>query len=124
MFFANTLDDDAGLANVQWTYLGVAGFVGLLIILFFLAPFPEITDADMGAQELEITQLSSKPFRKQYNLFFGVFSQFCYVGAQVAVAGYFINFATEAGKSAAEACKWTPLLHIKREVLLIDVLRS
>ncbi len=52
VFFANTVDTQEGLRNVQWVYLGVACFVACLIILFFLA----------------------------------VWSQFCYVGAQVAVA--------------------------------------
>ncbi|CEL04011.1 hypothetical protein ASPCAL05145 [Aspergillus calidoustus] len=103
VFFAHTVDDDQGLKNVQWVYLGVAGFVGLLIILFLFVPFPEITDADMGAQEAEISDHDSGPFRAQYTLFLGVFSQFCYVGAQVAVANYFINFAVEAGKDKAEA---------------------
>ena len=36
-----------GLKNVQWMYMGVAGFVWLLISLFFSAPTPEVTDADM-----------------------------------------------------------------------------
>jgi len=95
------------LKNVQWVYLGVACFVALLIILFFLAPFPEITDADQQALEAQIaaTSVDPGPFRKQYNLFLGVWSQFCYVGAQVAVAGYFINFAMEAGRDAAQSCK-------------------
>ncbi|PGH13520.1 hypothetical protein AJ80_06270 [Polytolypa hystricis UAMH7299] len=105
VFFAHTLDTDAGLKNVQWVYLGVACFVGLLIILFFLAPFPEITDADMTQQESDITEgaIDPGPLRKQYNLFLGVFSQFCYVGAQVAVAGFFINFCLESGRTAAES---------------------
>jgi FHS family L-fucose permease-like MFS transporter len=38
VFFANTVDDEQGLKNVQWVYLGVACFVALLIILFFFAP--------------------------------------------------------------------------------------
>lgn len=71
---------------MQWVYLGVACFVGLLIILFFLAPMPEITDADMGVQETEIGDYDPGPFWKQINLFLAVWSQFCYVGAQVAVA--------------------------------------
>ena len=79
---------------MQWTYLGVACFVGVLIVVFALAPFPEITDADMHLQEHEIEQVDPGPFRKQYNLFFAVWSQFWYVGAQVALAGYFINFGT------------------------------
>jgi MFS transporter, FHS family, L-fucose permease len=45
----------------------------------------------MSRQEVEIADHDSGPFRKQYTLFLGVWSQFCYVGAQVAVAGYFIS---------------------------------
>ncbi|KAF8860648.1 MFS general substrate transporter [Acephala macrosclerotiorum] len=101
VFFAKTVDTDQGLKNVQWVYLGVACFVGLLIILFFLAPMPEITDADMRTQELEIAEYDPGPLRKQLNLFLAVWSQFCYVGAQVAVANYFVNFCEEAGKDAS-----------------------
>lgn len=36
-----------------------------------------------------------KPFRKQYRLFHATFAQFCYTGAQVAIAGAFINYVTE-----------------------------
>lgn len=36
-----------------------------------------------------------KPFRKQYRLFHATFAQFCYTGAQVAIAGAFINYTTE-----------------------------
>lgn len=109
VFFANTVDTDAGLKNVQWTYLGVACFVFLLIILFWLAPFPEITDADQEALEGQITDRDEDtgPFRKQYTLFLGVSSQFCYVGAQAAVAGYFINFCEEAGRSPAASCRFS-----------------
>jgi len=32
-----------------------------------------------------------KPLWKQYRLFHAAFAQFCYTGAQVAIAGYFIN---------------------------------
>ncbi len=37
-----------------------------------------------------------KPFRKQYRLFHATFAQFCYVGAQVGIAGAFINYVTES----------------------------
>lgn len=103
VFFASTVDTDQGLKNVQWTYLAVACFVFLLLILFFLAPMPEITDADMGTQELEIAEYDPGPFRKQINLFLAAWSQFCYVGAQVSVANYFVNFCEEAGKSASDS---------------------
>lgn len=62
------MDTNAGLKNVQWTYLGVACFVVLLIILFWLAPFPEITDADQEALEGQIDQNENVgPFKKQTN---------------------------------------------------------
>lgn len=105
VFFAKTVNTQQGLKNVQWVYLGVACFVALLIILFYIAPMPEVTDADMHVQAQDISDEDIGPFRKQYNLFLGVWSQFCYVGAQVAVANYFINFCEEAGYSPATSCK-------------------
>ena len=33
--------------------------------------------------------------RSRYRLFHAAFAQFCYTGAQVAIAGYFINYVTE-----------------------------
>ena len=36
-----------------------------------------------------------KPFRKQYRLFHAAIAQFCSTGAQVAVAGAFINYIVE-----------------------------
>jgi FHS family L-fucose permease-like MFS transporter len=68
-FFAHTVNNSQGLKNVQWTCLVVACFVGLLLILFVLAPMPEITDADMGTQEVEIAEYDPGPFRKQDNFF-------------------------------------------------------
>lgn len=85
-----TEDDPENLDNVQWTYLGIAIFVFLLAVVFFFAPLPEVTDADMALQGEEsagLTGYADKPFRKQYKLFFGVLAQFCYVGAQVGIAG-------------------------------------
>jgi MFS transporter, FHS family, L-fucose permease len=78
---SRTVNTDAGLKNVQWTYLGVTCFVVLLVILFWLAPFPEITDADQEALESQIVKgnENTSPFKKQYNLLLGVWSQSCYV---------------------------------------------
>lgn len=53
----------------------------------------------MADGELQIaineTGYIDKPLRKQYRLFWGVIAQFCYVGAQVAIAGYFVNYVIE-----------------------------
>lgn len=53
-----------------------------------MSSIPEITDADMAFQANEAhTNEDSKPFWKQYKLFHAAFAQFCYCGAQVAIAG-------------------------------------
>ena len=77
---------------MQWVYLAIACFVFLLAIVFFMSSIPEITDADMAFQAEEThAGESSQPFRKQYRLFHAAFAQFCYTGAQVAIAGYVIK---------------------------------
>uniref|UniRef100_L2FX78 Glucose galactose transporter n=1 Tax=Colletotrichum fructicola (strain Nara gc5) TaxID=1213859 RepID=L2FX78_COLFN len=105
VFFSHTEPND--LSKVQWTYLGIAAFVFLLAAVFFFAPIPEVTDADMALQAEQsaaLTGYQDKPMRKQYKLFFGVAAQFCYVGAQVGVASQFINYAVEsAGLTHSEA---------------------
>ncbi|KAL0933193.1 glucose galactose transporter [Colletotrichum truncatum] len=94
VFFSHTEPND--LSKVQWTYLGIAAFVFLLAVVFYFAPIPEVTDADMALQAEQTEGFQDKPMRKQYKLFFGVAAQFCYVGAQVGVASQFINYAVES----------------------------
>ena len=50
-----------------------------------------------------VAEYNSGPLRKQYSVFLGCWCQLCYVGAQIAVAGYFINFTMKAGQSAFKA---------------------
>ncbi|RDW82492.1 MFS general substrate transporter-19 [Coleophoma cylindrospora] len=96
VFFLKTGEDAKALRNVQWVYLAIAIFVFLLAVVFFFANIPEITDADMEYQATETHgDLSVKPFRKQYRLFHAAFAQFCYTGAQVAIASYFINYVVQ-----------------------------
>lgn len=103
----NVHGKDTDLSNVQWTYLGIAAFVFCLAVVFYFSPIPEVTDADMALQAEQCASLTGyvdKPLRKQYKLFFGVAAQFCYVGAQVAVASQFIKYAQEsAGLTASKA---------------------
>jgi len=97
----------SSLQNVQWVYLAIAIFVFLLAIVFFFAPIPEITDADMAYQaELSVdddTGFEDLPLGKQYTLFYGILAQFCYVGAQVACAGYFINYTQSVKPGTSKA---------------------
>ncbi|ORY19705.1 glucose/galactose transporter [Clohesyomyces aquaticus] len=106
VIFKDVGSDDNSLQSVQWVYLGIACFVFLLAIVFFFAPIPEVTDADMAAQSEETsgtTGYIDKPLSRQYTLFWGVAAQFCYVGSQVAIAGYFIHYVTEVKPSLSSA---------------------
>jgi FHS family L-fucose permease-like MFS transporter len=103
VIFKNVGTDGKSLEAVQWVYLGIACFVGLLAVAFYFAPLPEVTDADMADQAEMTTGRTNgetnyvdKPMRKQFTLFWGVAAQFSYVGAQVAIAGYFINYYEQA----------------------------
>ncbi|KAL1616057.1 hypothetical protein SLS56_011572 [Neofusicoccum ribis] len=96
VFFKDTGDSVNSLESVQWVYLAIGIFVFLLAAVFFFAYIPEVTDADMAAQAEDThTGSSDKPFRKQYRLFHAAAAQWCYTGAQVAIATYFINYVTE-----------------------------
>ncbi|KAH6622487.1 major facilitator superfamily domain-containing protein [Boeremia exigua] len=108
VFFKDTGDSAESLRNVQWTYLATAVFVFLLAIVFYFAPIPEVTDADMAFQAEETRAgTDDKPFRRQYRLFHATFAQFCYVGGQVAIAGAFINYVTEVkGTSSATGARY------------------
>ncbi|KAF5656024.1 mfs fhs l-fucose permease [Fusarium heterosporum] len=102
--FFNNLDDNAALANVQWVYLSIAVFVLILACLFYISKIPEITDADMAFQAQEThSDADDKPFYKQYKLFHASFAQFCYTGAQVAIASFFINYATEMRQNTSDS---------------------
>jgi MFS transporter, FHS family, L-fucose permease len=94
VIFKNVGENGESLESVQWVYLGIAVFVGLLAVVFFFAPIPEITDSDM-ADQAEMTSATTgyqdKPMRKQFFLFWGVAAQFSYVGAQVGIAGQYSN---------------------------------
>lgn len=100
------------LETVQWTYLAVGCFVFLLAVVFYFAPIPEITDSDMAdGEELGRnfeTGYQDKPLYKQYILFWGVAAQFCYVGAQVAIANFFINYVEVVSLSRSPPLAITP----------------
>jgi MFS transporter, FHS family, L-fucose permease len=53
----------------------------------------------------QATGYVDKPLRKQFTLFFGVAAQFSYVGAQVGIASFFINYYVQArpGVSVTES---------------------
>ncbi|KZV79668.1 MFS general substrate transporter [Exidia glandulosa HHB12029] len=87
-------ENQNNLHTVQYVYLGV-GLLGIcLIVLFFFCKLPEITEAQLQ-ENLEATGAEVKPLWKQWHTLFGAFTQFCYVGAQVALASFVLFYITE-----------------------------
>ncbi|KAI1754680.1 MFS general substrate transporter [Xylaria castorea] len=99
-----TFNDSTALENVQWVYVAIGIFVFLLAFAFFVSKIPEITDADMEFQASEThANADDKPFWKQYRLFHAAAAQFCYTGAQVAIASYFINYVRDTQSWSTDA---------------------
>jgi len=92
-------DEDAALRNVQWVYLSIACLAFCLGLIFYFSDIPEITDADM---ELQTAETPVAPFREQYRLFHAAFAQYCYTGAQVAIA----SCVTHASDSCTSSVDW------------------
>jgi FHS family L-fucose permease-like MFS transporter len=91
---ATTLD------TVQWVYLAVAALGVLLNVLFFFCDLPEITEEAL-TRELVASEGEAAadvgPFYKQYHCIFGFVAQTCYVGAQVGVASFTVNYLVDQG---------------------------
>ncbi|CAI6333137.1 unnamed protein product [Periconia digitata] len=111
-FFAG--ENANSLTNVQYVYLAVACAGVAVAVMFFFAKLPEVSETSAqtdtiaagysGEQGLDQygNVLVQKPLRKEYNMMAGFVAQFCYVGAQVTIATFFINYATEAAHYTSE----------------------
>jgi FHS family L-fucose permease-like MFS transporter len=99
------------LVNVQFVYLAVACAGVAIAVLFLVAKLPEVSEEMLNSSTVEDfatdefgNEVGQGPIWKQYNMIFGFIAQFCYVGAQVTIASFFINYATEnATFSSAQA---------------------
>ncbi|KAL8886803.1 MAG: hypothetical protein Q9192_006426 [Flavoplaca navasiana] len=94
--FFKSVTDASSLIDIQWTYLGIALFVIVLALIFYYLPIPEASDEDLQRLADEREDVNTRkvcgvtvPY---LTLAFGVFSQFCYVGGQEAVAGVFLRY--------------------------------
>lgn len=93
------------LIDVQWTYLGISFFTIILSIMYYYVPLPEATDEELEEASArlpiprEATFGSSKVKIIWITLGLGVFSQFCYVGGQEAVATTFQEFIKHVNPS-------------------------
>ncbi|TDZ20005.1 Glucose/galactose transporter [Colletotrichum orbiculare MAFF 240422] len=89
--------------RVKFVYLAVSCAGVAVAVLFFFTRLPEISEQtieDAGPSADAVPghrAVGEGPIYKQLNLVFAAVAQFCYVGAQVTVATFFINYANENG---------------------------
>jgi FHS family L-fucose permease-like MFS transporter len=91
-------------SSVQGPYLALAGALLVLAILFALARLPKIADAEQGE-----TKGGFSAVLKHRHLALGAVAIFLYVGGEVSIGSFLINFIGEpqvAGLSAADAAHY------------------
>jgi FHS family L-fucose permease-like MFS transporter len=103
--FFFTGENANNLVNVQYVYLAVACLGVAVMVLFIFTKLPEVSEetlAENSAIEIHAVDEMGNPIGagsiwKQYNLFFAFGAQFAYVGAQVTIGAFFINYVVENG---------------------------
>ncbi|KAG8984275.1 hypothetical protein FRB95_003968 [Tulasnella sp. JGI-2019a] len=102
------------LTNVQFVYMAVSGLGVVIAVLFMMFSLPEVSEEELQAEANELADNGNtnqdedpqlaKPFIRQYRPILAFVCQFMYVGAQVNIGSFFINYVTEnATYSSAEA---------------------
>ncbi len=98
----------AEAAAVQGPYLGLAAALATLAVLFALAKLPKISHADDGKPAVD-GKGGAMAYR---HLVLGAVAIFLYVGAEVSIGSFLINFLGEgniAGLSHANAAQYVSL---------------
>jgi FHS family L-fucose permease-like MFS transporter len=75
---------------VQWPYLIIAIIVIALAVLIYKTPMPKIKETNASNKSF------SKDILKHRHLVYSIIAQFFYVGAQVGIWSYFIDFMIDA----------------------------
>jgi FHS family L-fucose permease-like MFS transporter len=92
---------------VQGPYLFLAGVLLLLAIFIFMFRLPSFkTEEEAGSEGTFAAVLKKK------HVLYGVISQFLYVGAEVSVGSFLINFMAQSdigGMNEATAAKYVPI---------------
>ncbi len=98
----------AEAAAVQGPYLGLAAALAILAVLFAVAKLPKISHADDGKPAVD-GKGGAMAYR---HLVLGAVAIFLYVGAEVSIGSFLINFLGEgniAGLSHADAAQYVSL---------------
>ncbi|KAK4056690.1 hypothetical protein OIO90_002242 [Microbotryomycetes sp. JL221] len=90
-------EDNHSLGSIQFVYLAVACLGASVAVLFFFAKMPEISEQAMTEMEESKGIRDDRPLWKRKHCILGFVTQFAYVGAQVTVASFVMNYLTDHG---------------------------
>lgn len=95
-FFSS--ENSTDLSSVQWVYLAVACMGALIAVAFVCTKLPEVSEEALEAavelEEMEDTT-PKRPLWKEIRATTGFVAQFLYVGAQVTIGAFFLNYTHE-----------------------------
>lgn len=84
----NTSITEPQLHAVQLPYLVIASLLTLMAVVFHKLRLPQIDSQNVAENNL----IESKPLYKERNLMLGVIAIFLYVGAEVSLGSFLVNF--------------------------------
>lgn len=94
--FLHRTGNGDSLINTQWAYLGISLSTVALAVVYFYVPLPEATDAELEDYAERLDAANKAKLGKVdvvwYVLGLGMFSQFCYVGAQEVIETSFQKY--------------------------------
>ncbi len=96
----------AGAESVQMPYLGLAGALCLLAVVMAVLRLPEVSEQQQTAEATDSNHSSAWSYS---HLVLGAVAIFVYVGAEVSIGSFLVNFFAESNIAAleeAEAAKY------------------
>lgn len=91
----------AEAAAVQTPFLAIAGFIAVIALFFVFVQLPKIGDTAASNDYRKVL--------KNSNLILGAIAIFCYVGAEVSLGSYMVNYFLSL--NLAEVVRQTPLMN-------------
>ncbi|GAA5975987.1 hypothetical protein JCM11641_002860 [Rhodosporidiobolus odoratus] len=96
-------ENSTELTSVQYVYLAVACLGIAVFILFCFAKLPEISEENLEEAQEAVGVVDERPLWKRKHTVLGFVAQFCYVGSQVTVATFVLNYLTDSGDYTSAA---------------------
>jgi len=90
--FSSSAEKMANNNTLYIPYVGIALAAAVLFVVFTRTKLPELRSEEEAPVDPAHPERSGKPLWQRWHFLFGVAAQFLYVGAQVGINSFFINY--------------------------------